>query len=57
MSSSNGEVNKAREIICLYKDTVRHGSLKFVGPYSSVRDQAQQELKIAERVASVFLVI
>ena len=50
-----GKDHDARDIIRLYKDTMREDAIEFGDLLESIRAPTQQELKIAERVARVVL--
>ena len=52
MAPSRGEELDARDIIRLYKDTMRKDAMKFGDPLASVHARTQQELKITESVAA-----
>ena len=48
---SHGEEHDACDTICPYRDTMREDAMEFGDPFASFFALAQQELKIAKRVA------
>ena len=50
VTPNRGEEHDTRDMICIYKNTMREDAMEF--GYLCVRAPTQQELKIAERVAA-----